>query len=86
MRAKYLASIAAVSLIAMGGAAAAQSAQPLSLNGSPTVQRAGAATSGESDLRRRGAAFYVVGAVILGLIIWGIIELTNNDHDMPNSP
>ena len=42
--------------------------------------------SGESSLRRRGAGFYIIGAVVLGLIIWGIIELTDNETAMPNSP
>ena len=85
MRAKYLAAIAAVSLIATGSAAAAQSARPLSLAGSPAV-RASADGAGQSNLDRRGYGIYIIGAVVLGLIIWGIIELTNNDHAMPNSP
>jgi len=84
MRAKYLAAIAAISLIAAGGAAAAQTARPLSLANSPAA-RAGAPASGESNLDRRGYGIYIVGAVVLGLIIWGIIELTKND-DGPHSP
>jgi len=86
MLSKKLAAIAAVSLITASSAAVAQSAQPLSLNNSPSVQRASAGTSGQNNLDRRGYGIYIVGAVILGLIIWGIIELTNNDHAMPNSP
>ena len=85
MRAKYLAAIAAVSLIAASSAAVAQTAQPLSLANSPAA-RASAGTSGESSLDRRGYGIYIVGAVVLGLIVWGIIELTNNESDMPNSP
>jgi hypothetical protein len=85
MRAKTLAAIAAVSLITASSAAAAQTAQPLSLANSP-LARAGAGTSGESSLDRRGTAFYIVGAVVLGLIIWGIIELTSDNNDMPDSP
>ena len=85
MRAKHLAAIAAVSMLTASSAAAAQSAQPLSLAGSPAA-RAGAEASGQSNLDRRGYGIYIVGAVVLGLIIWGIIELTNNDHAMPNSP
>jgi hypothetical protein len=85
MLSNKLAAIAAVSLITASSAAVAQSAQPLSLSSSPAVQRASAGISGESNLERRGIGMYVVGAVVLGLIIWGIIEVTkNNNH--PHSP
>jgi len=79
MLSKKLAAIAAVSLITASSAAVAQSAQPLSLSNSPAVQRAGPSVQGESDLDRRGIGIYIVGAVVLGLIIWGIIELTKSD-------
>ena len=82
MLSKKLAAIAAVSLITASSAAVAQSAQPLSLTQSPAA-RSGAAISGE-NLDRRGYGIYIVGAVVLGLIIWGIIELTNDDG--PHSP
>jgi hypothetical protein len=85
MRANTLAAIAAISLIASSTAAAAQTARPLSLANSPAA-RAGADTSGESSLRRRGAGFYIVGAIVLGLVIWGIIKLTDGEDDMPSSP
>ena len=81
MLSKKLAAIAAVSLITASSAAVAQTAQPLSLSNSPTVERAGAGTSGESNLDRRGYGIYIVGAVVLGLIIWGIIELTKDDNN-----
>jgi hypothetical protein len=85
MLSKKLAAIAAVSLITASSAAVAQSAQPLSLTQNPAVERASAGTSGQSDLDRRGYGIYIVGAVVLGLIVWGIIELTKND-DNPSSP
>jgi hypothetical protein len=85
MLSKKLAAIAAVSLITASSAAVAQSAQPLSLSGSPAVQRASAGTSGQSNLDRRGIGIYIVGAVVLGLIIWGIIELTKKNNN-PHSP
>ena len=85
MRATNLAAIAAISLIASSTAAAAQSARPLSLANSPAA-RAGADVSGESSLDRRGAGVYIIGAVVLGLIIWGIIELTKDEDDRPTSP
>ena len=86
MLSKKLAAIAAVSLITASSAAVAQSAQPLSLSQSPAVERASAGISGQNSLDRRGYGIYVVGAIVLGLIVWGIIELTNNNNDMPHSP
>ena len=86
MRTKYLAAIAAVSLVIAGSAAAAQTAQPLSLANGPAA-RASAGASGESSLEGRGAGIYIVGAIVLGLVIWGIIELTkDNNNAMPASP
>ena len=81
MLSKKLAAIAAVSLVTASSAAVAQSAQPLSLANSPAAQRASAGVAGESDLDRRGIGIYVIGAVVLGLIVWGIIELTSDDND-----
>lgn len=85
MLSKKLAAIAALSLITASSAAAAQSAQPLSIANSPSVQRSAASATGESDLDRRGIGIYIIGAVVLGLIIWGVIELTKN-NDGPSSP
>ncbi|TMJ19803.1 MAG: hypothetical protein E6G92_08535 [Alphaproteobacteria bacterium] len=84
MLSKKLAAVAAISMITASSAAVAQSAQPLSL-ASPSAPRAGAPTAGESNLDRGGYGIYIVGAVVLALIIWGIIELTDND-DGPHSP
>ena len=81
MLSKKLAAIVAASLITASSAAVAQSAQPLSLANSPVAQRAAAGTAGASDLDRRGYGIYIIGAIALGLIIWGIIELTSDDND-----
>ena len=76
--------LAALSL-SISGAAAAQTAAPLSLAASPLAQRAGADLNEASELR--GPGLWIAGAVALGLIIWGIIELTdNNEEAFPNSP
>jgi hypothetical protein len=85
MLSKKLAAIAAVSLITASSAAVAQSAQPLSLSRSASVQRTGAGAQDASELDRRGIGIYIIGAVVLGLIIWGIIELTKDDNG-PSSP
>ena len=78
MLSKKLAAVAAISMISASSAAVAQSAQPLSLSNSPVVQRAGAETSGQNNLDRRGYGIYIIGAIALGLIVWGIIELTKS--------
>jgi hypothetical protein len=85
MLSKKLAAIAAASLISASSAAVAQSAQPLSLSNSPAAARASAGVNGESNLDRRGIGIYIVGAIVLGLIIWGVIELTKDDNG-PSSP
>lgn len=85
MLSKKLAAIAAASLITASSAAVAQSAQPLSLSHSPAGARASADARGESNLDRRGIGIYIVGAVVLGLIIWGVIELTKGNNG-PHSP
>jgi hypothetical protein len=85
MLSKKLAAIAAVSLITASSAAVAQSAQPLSLSNSPTVERSAASVQGQSNLDRRGYGIYIVGAVILGLIVWGIVKLVDNNNG-PSSP
>lgn len=46
--------------------------------------RAGATVSGENNLE--GTGLYIVGAIALGLLIWGIIEIADNDDDLPTSP
>ncbi len=75
MLSKKLAAIAALSLITASSAAAAQTAQPLSLTNAPA-----GATQGENNLEgTSGAGIYIIGAVVLGLIIWGIIELSDSD-------
>ena len=82
MLSKKLSALVALSMITASGAAVAQSAQPLSLQNSPTM----AGTEGANSLDdRNGIGIYIVGAVVLGLIIWGVLELTSND-DGPESP
>ena len=81
MLSKKLSALVALSMITASSAAVAQSAQSLSLTASPTVASAQSA----SDLDdRNGIGIYIIGAVVLGLIIWGIIELTSDgDSESP---
>jgi hypothetical protein len=81
MRVKSLAAIVAASLITASTAAAAQVTTPA------PVERASAATPGASQLDDDGGiTIWIIGAVVLGLIIWGIIELTEDDDEEPISP
>lgn len=75
MRSSRLAALAALSMIIGSTAAVAQSAAPQSISVS-----AGESTEGSSELDRRGVGIYIIGAVVLGLIIWGIIELTDDEN------
>ena len=83
MLSKTFAALAAASLLFGSSAAAAQSAQPLSLANAPAVERAGADASGASELR--GTLGWLIGAIAIVLIIWGALELFEDD-DEPDSP
>lgn len=80
MRLNSLAALAALSMIA-AAPAVAQSAAPLSL---APAARAGEGTQGSSELV--GTTAWILAAIGLGLIVWGIIELTSDDDDAPTSP
>ena len=81
MLSKKLSALVAISVLSASSAAVAQTAQPLSLGNAP-MARVGAQTSGANALDdRNGIGIYIIGAVVLGLIVWGIIELTSDDED-----
>lgn len=79
MFSKKLAALAALSMITASSAAVAQSAAPLSIDSAPAVQ-AGETTQGSNELV--GTTAWILAAIALGLIVWGIIELTD-DSDSP---
>ncbi len=82
MISRTLAALAAVSLMFGSSAAIAQSAASLSLDAAPAVERSGAELADGNDLR--GRTGWIIGAIALGLLIWGAIELF--DDDEPESP
>ncbi len=85
MLSKKLSALVAISVLTASSAAVAQTAQPLSLANAPSM-RVGAETTDASALDgRNGIGIYIIGAVVLGLIIWGVIELTKDDEG-PASP
>jgi len=79
---RTLAVVAAASLLFGTSAAVAQSVTPLSLDSALAVERAGADVAGANELR--GTTGWIIGAIALGLLIWGAIELF--DDDEPESP
>jgi hypothetical protein len=81
MLSRKISAIVAASVLGASSAAVAQTAQPLSIANAP-MARSAAATSQASALDdRNGIGIYIIGAVVLGLIVWGIIELTKNDNN-----
>lgn len=85
MGSKLMGTMLAAFSLTVGNVAVAQSAAPLSLANSPVVDRAGAATGEAGDLR--GPGLWIVGAIALGLVIWGASELfLDNEEAFPNSP
>jgi hypothetical protein len=85
MLSKKLSALVAISVLTASSAAVGQTAQPLSLVNSP-MARVAAPTSDVSQLDdRNGIGIYIIGAVVLGLIVWGVIELTNGNGG-PHSP
>lgn len=78
MASKIFTPLIALSLVAGSSAAVAQTAQPVTAS-----VRAGA-PEGQSELR--GTTAWILAAIALGLIIWGIIELTDDEDDFPTSP
>lgn len=74
------AATAALLMASSVGVANANPAQSLSVAQARTSTSAGKS----SDLGGTvGAGAYVVGAVMLGLIIWGVIDITDDDPDSP---
>lgn len=69
---KIIAAAAAATMVVATGASAT-SANMLSLKNAPRV----ATTTTESN-EQLGATAYVLGAIGLGLVVWGIVELTSD--------
>jgi hypothetical protein len=84
MLSKKLSALIALSMITASSAAVAQSAQSLSVAQSPAAQ---AATQNANDLdSRNGIGIYLIGAVLIGLIIWGGLKLFDGNDNNPSSP
>ena len=84
MISRKIAALVAASLVMSSSAAIAQTAQPLSLANTPAAMRAGADVQNSNKLE--GTALYVIGAIVVGLLIWGAIEIFDDNDDTPSSP
>ena len=69
----------------LASAALALTLAPIAAQAAPAVRADAPATQDEQLNGRNGVGIYLIGAVVLGLIIWGIIELTD-DNNPPHSP
>ena len=83
MASKIVKAMATILLVAGGSAAAAQSARTPGTAATPVAQRAGESTEGHNSLE--GTTAWILAAISIGLIIWGIIEFTS-DQKNSNSP
>ena len=84
MLSRKLSALVAMSVLTASSAAVAQTAQPLSLSNAPAMRTGAAPTQASALDDRNGIGIYIIGAVVLGLIVWGVIELTKDDE--PESP
>ena len=78
MISKKLAALAAISMVTASSAAVAQAAPA----DTPAVARAGADVQGSNEIV--GTTAWILVAIALGLIVWGVIKLTGDDG--PASP
>ena len=85
MLTKKLSGLVALSVLSASSAAVAQTAQPLALGNAPALRAAAVPGQANALDDRNGIGIYIIGAVVLGLIVWGVIELTKNDNG-PMSP
>lgn len=79
MLSKKLSALVAVSMLSASSAAVAQSAQSLSLANAPAMRASGDAQGLNALDSRNGIGIYLIAAVVLGLIVWGVLELTKSD-------
>lgn len=68
---------AALLLASTAGVAQANSAQALSLSKAPVATRAASTADQGNELV--GTTAWVLAAIGLGLVVWGVIELTGDD-------
>ena len=71
----------------LASAALALTLAPIAAQAAPAARVDAPASQADELAGRNGIGIYVIGAVVLGLHIWGVIELTDNGSDAhPHSP
>lgn len=78
---KLLSALAASLALFSVAAVQASPARPLSLANAPQVSRAATSSGASNAQSEMGAGVYVIGAIVAGLMIWGIVELASGDDD-----
>lgn len=74
---KIISTLTAAALMAAAPAVAQAAAAP-----APAVEK----STGSAQFEDMGPAVWVLGAVLVGLAVWGIIELVDDDDGDPVSP
>jgi hypothetical protein len=78
---KFLSALVASLGLFAATAAQASPARSLSLTNAPQVSRAATVPGAGNAQSRTSAGVYVIGAIVAGLMIWGIVELASGDDD-----
>lgn len=78
---KFLSALAASLGLLAAPAAQASPAQSLSLTNAPHVSRAATVPGASNAQSRVSTGAYVIGAIVAGLMVWGIVELASGDDD-----
>ena len=80
---KIISAITAAAILAASPAVAQVASAPV-----PATESTAGAEGANAQFEEMGPAIWIVGAIVVGLAVWGIIELIddNDDDDLPVSP
>lgn len=78
---KFLSALVASLGLFSAAATQASPAQSLSLTNAPQVSRAATVPGASNAQSGAGVGVYVIGAIVAGLMVWGIVELASGDDD-----
>ncbi len=78
---KIITAVTAAALLATAPAVAQTATAPVPATESEIDNR-----GANAQFAEMGPAVWIVGAIVVGLAIWGIVELVDDDNDEPVSP
>lgn len=78
---KIIAAASAAALLASAPAVAQTATAP-----APATESQIGSKGANAQFAEMGPAAWIVGAIVVGLAIWGIVELVDDDNDEPVSP